>query len=144
MSSETAFFETLKETISCIGNDDRQFLHQFSLTIPRYYALKHIHKNMGVSLTTLSALMLNDKSSTTHLIRSIEEGLVRQRRSESDRRTYCPSLSDSGQQLFQHASAAHDTYTWDRFSGLDIDVEALVNDLVVIIHSLERDSKREE
>jgi DNA-binding MarR family transcriptional regulator len=145
MSSEIAFCETLRKTIACLDYGDRRLLNQFSLTAPRYYALKRIYENPGVSLTTLSALMLIDKSSTTRLIRSIEEeGLVRRLRSESDGRTYSLYLSESGKKLFQSASAAHDRYAQDRFSDLDIDIEALVNHLEAVIHSLEREAKREE
>ena len=137
MSREVAFYETLKKIIACIDNGDRQLLNQFGLTAPRYYALKHIHENPGISLTTLSALMLNDKSCTTRLTRSMqEEGLVRRRQSETDRRTHCLYLSESGEQLFRRASAARDAHLQDRFSDLDIDVGALVDNLEVIIHSL--------
>ena len=139
MSTEIAFYETLKKIVACIDNGDRQLLNQFGLTAPRYYALKHIHENPGLSLTTLSALMLNDKSSTTRLTRSMQEdGLVRRSQSESDRRTCCLYLSESGQQVLQRASVARDKYTEDRFSVLDVDVEALLGDLVAIVHSLER------
>jgi DNA-binding MarR family transcriptional regulator len=145
MSAEIAFYETLKKVIACIDNGDRQLLSRFGLTVPRYYALKHIHENPGVSLTTLSALMYNDKSSATRLTRSMqEEGLVRRRRSESDRRAYHLYLSESGKQLLQRASAARDIYTLDRFSDIDVDVEALAGDLVVIIDSLEGESKLEK
>lgn len=144
MSSEVAFCEALRKIIAGIDCGDRQVLNQFSLTAPRYYALKRIHENPGVSLTTLSALMLIDKSCTTRLIRSMEEeGLVRRLRSESDGRTYCLYLSETGKKLFQSASAAHDRYARERFSDLDIDVEALVDDLEVVVRSLEREVKRE-
>jgi DNA-binding MarR family transcriptional regulator len=83
--------------------------------------------------------MLIGKSSTTRLIRSIEEGgPVRRLRSESDPRGYCLYLGELGKKLLQSASAAHDRYAEDRFSGLDIDVKVLVNDLEAVIHSLER------
>jgi DNA-binding MarR family transcriptional regulator len=145
MLRETAFREALRKVIACLEDGDRQLLTQFSLTAPRYYALKRIHENPGISLTTLSALMLTDKSSTTRLIRSIEEeGLVRRLRSKSDRRTYSLYLSGSGKKLLQSASAAHDRYSVDRLSDLDIDVEALVDDLEVLAHSLEREVKRVE
>jgi DNA-binding MarR family transcriptional regulator len=145
MSSETAFREALRKVIACLEDGDRQLLTQFSLTAPRYYALKRIHENPGISLTTLSTLMLTDKSSTTRLIRSIEdEGLVRRLRSKSDRRTYSLYLSESGKKLLRSASAAHDRYAEDRFSGLNIDVEALVDDLEILAHSLGREAKRVE
>jgi len=142
MSSQIAFCQALRKTIACIDGGDRRVLNQFSLTAPRYYALKRIHENPGASLTTLSALMLIDKSSATRLIRSMEdEGLVRRLQSESDRRTCCLYLSESGKKLFKSASAAHDRYAQERFSGLDIDVEVLVSDLEAVIHSLEREAK---
>ena len=142
MSSQIAFCQALRKTIACIDGGDRRVLNQFSLTAPRYYALKRIHENPGASLTTLSALMLIDKSSATRLIRSMEdEGLVRRLQSESDRRTCCLYLSKSGKKLLQSASAAHDRYAQERFSGLGIDVEGLVSDLEAVIHSLEREAK---
>jgi DNA-binding MarR family transcriptional regulator len=145
MSAEIAFYDTLKKITACIDNSDRQLLGQFGLTVPRYHALKHIHENPGVSLTTLSGLMLNDKSSATRLTRSMqEEGLLQRHRSESDRRTYCLYLSELGTQLLQRASAAHESFTQDRFSDLDVDVEALVNDLAVIVRSLERELNQEK
>jgi hypothetical protein len=42
MSSEIAFCEALNRIIACIDYGDRQVLDQFSLTVPRYYALKRI------------------------------------------------------------------------------------------------------
>lgn len=97
MSNEIAFCEALRRIVASIDHGDRQLLSQFSLTVPRYYALKRICENPGGSLTTLSALMLIDKSSTTRLIKSIEEeGLVRGLRSISDRRNYGLYLSKSG------------------------------------------------
>lgn len=140
MSTEIAFYDTLKRITACIDNNDRHLLSQFGLTVPRYHALKYIHENPGVSLTALSALMRNDKSSATRLTRSMqEEGLVQRHRSESDRRTYCLYLSQVGEQLLERASAAHRSCTQDRLSDLDVDVEALVSDLAVIVRSLEGD-----
>jgi DNA-binding MarR family transcriptional regulator len=145
MYREIAIYGSLKKIVACIDYGDRQLLSQFRLSVPRYFALKHIHENPGISLTTLSTLMFIDKSSTTRLIRSIkEEGLVQRLRNESDHRTYCLYLSESGEELFLRASAVHDKYTQDRFSNPEIDVDTLVNDLEVLIHSLERELKREE
>jgi DNA-binding MarR family transcriptional regulator len=138
MCSEIAFCETLKKITSCIDNGDRQFLNQFRLTVPRYYTLKHIYENPGISLTTLSALMCIDKSNTTRLVRSINtEGLVRRFRSETDRRTCCLYLTELGEKLFLRASAAHNKFTQDRFSNLNFDVGTLVKDLEFIINALE-------
>jgi DNA-binding MarR family transcriptional regulator len=142
MSCEFVFYESLKKIVACIEYGDRRFLSEFDLTSLRFYALKHIDENPGISLTTLSALMLNDKSSTTRLIRSLqEEGLVQRYRSESDYRTYCLYLSELGKQRYERASAAYDIYTRDRFSNVKIDIEGLINGLVVIIDSLEHEVK---
>jgi DNA-binding MarR family transcriptional regulator len=145
MSGEIAFCEALRKTIARLDCGDRQLLNRFSLTTPRYYALKRIYENPGVSLTTLSALMLVDKSCATRLIRTMEqEGLVRRVRSESDRRTYWLDLTESGRKLYRSASAAHDRYAQKRFSEIDIDVEALVGDLEMLADSLGREAKRVE
>ena len=145
MFSEIGFHENLKETISRNHNGDWQFSDQFRLTIPHHYTLKHINNYLGVSLTTLGALMLNDTSSTTHQIRIMqEEALVLQRQSESDRRTYYPFLSDSGKQIFQHASRSHDANSQDHFPNRQTEVEAPFRALVVITNSLERELKQED
>jgi len=145
MSGEIAFCEALRKTIARLDCGDRQLLNQFSLTTPRYYALKRIHENPGISLTTLSARMLIDKSCATRLIRTMEqEGLVRRVRSESDRRAYWLDLTESGRKLYRSASAAHDRYAQKRFSEIDVDVEALVNDLETLADSLGREVKRAE
>lgn len=145
MSTEIALYETLKKIVACIDNGDRQLLNQFGLTAPRYYALKHIHENPGINLTTLSGLMFNDKSSTTRLTRSMQEdGLVRRHQSECDRRTCCLYLSESGEQLLHRAAVARDAYTEDRLSALTVDVEALLGDLAAIVRSLEGEQKREQ
>jgi DNA-binding MarR family transcriptional regulator len=89
--------------------------------------------------------MLIDKSCATRLIRTMEEeGLVRRVRSECDRRTYWLDLTESGQKLYRSASAAHDRYAQKRFSGIDIDVEALVVDLEMLADLLGREAKRAE
>jgi DNA-binding MarR family transcriptional regulator len=145
MDTEFAFYESLKKIVACIDYGDRQLLHRYSLTVPRYFVLKHIHENPGISLTALSSLMFIDKSNTTRLINSIkEEGLVQRLRSESDHRTYCLYLSELGQELFLRASAAHNQYIQDRFSDIDMDVEVLINHLEALLRSLERECEREK
>jgi len=145
MSSEVVLYDVLKKIFSCIDSGDRQLLNQFDLTVPRYCALKHIHENPGISLTDLSALMLNDKSNTTRLIRNIQEGgLVVRRRSESDRRVFCLYLSESGEQRFQRASEIHEMYIRERFSAVDIEIDALVNDLLILNRKLESDLNKKD
>ena len=140
MSSEIALHDTLKETTFFIENGDRQLLEQFNLTIPRYYILKHVNENPGISLTRLSLLMRTDKSNTTRLIQNLqEEGLIARRRNELDRRTFCLYLSEKGKQLYCRASAAHEMYTQDRFSAPNIEIDALLDNLVAMNHRLERD-----
>ena len=144
MSSESVFYMTLKENIPSIGSGDRKLCNGYRLTHPDNYALKHTCKNMGFSKTALSALMFNDKSRTTHPIRTIKAAsLVRRRRSEPVRRTCCPSAKPSSMQLFQYALAVDVFNHLGRPAELNINVEVPVNHLVVILDSLERLSKRE-
>ncbi len=53
-------------------------------------------------------------------------------------------LGHQKSEAFFSASAAHDRYAQKRFSEIDIDVEALVNDLEMLADSLGREAKRVE
>jgi hypothetical protein len=144
MSSESVFYMTLKETIPSIGSSDRKLWNGYRLTHPGNCALKHIHKKLGDWRTPLKVLVANDRCSTIHPIRTKKESsLSRQRRIKSDRHTCCPYAKRSGMQLYQYDRAVDDINHLDRPAELDIDVEVPVNDLVVILDSLERLSKRE-
>ena len=138
-------YNALKEIYFWLDNGDRQLMDCYQLTIPRYYVLKHISENPGLSMTQLSGLMLSDKSNITRLIRSVErEHLVVRRPAEEDRRKTCLFLSDKGQDVLEKVTQAHETFVRERFSGLEFDEQTLLTVLGEIKVNLETQIKKNQ
>jgi len=78
----------------------------------RFAAMMVIHNNPGISQVALGRAISRDKSTVTPLIQELDrQGLVRRRRSTSDRRSITLTLTRSGEatlaDLLVHARA-HD------------------------------------
>ncbi|MEW6718547.1 MAG: MarR family transcriptional regulator [Chloroflexota bacterium] len=130
MTIANDLYSILKDIYFYLDDGDRRFLNQFELSIPRFFSLKHIHDNPGISLTQLSIFMLSHKSNITRLVQGLEtEGLVVRERDETDARTYQLYLTEAGQSLFNKASAAHGLFNQERFSNLDGNFEKLLQAL---------------
>lgn len=135
---EMSLYTTLKEIYFSLDNGDRRLLDSFNLSVPRFYLLKHIAENPGISLTQLSALMLTDKSNITRLIKSVEaKELVWKEKNETDGRALSLYLTPAGQNLLDEASAAHRAYTNERFSPVHDQVNGLLHELVEVKQILE-------
>lgn len=138
MGKSLTLYNTFKEIFFYIDNGDRQLLEGYNLSVSRYYALKHIGENPGISFTNLSALMLNDKSNISRLVKNLEEeGLVVRKRHQTDRRTLSLYLTEAGEKRYREALKAHDTFIQLRFSNLDLDVDNLLRDLAYLRITLE-------
>lgn len=112
-------YNTLKEIYFSLDNGDRRLLEGYNLSVPRFYLLKHIADNPGITLTRLSSLMLTDKSNITRLIKGVEaEGLVIRQQHESDGRAISLYLTDAGRLLLADAMAAHASFTRERFAPM--------------------------
>jgi len=132
-------YNVLKEIYFCLDNGDRRVMDAYNLSVPRYYALKNIGENPGISLTHLSDLMLSDKSNITRLVKSIEDdGLVTRKPREGDRRSMSLYLTKRGQELLQKASAAHQAFIRDRFSEASVDIPLLLEQLSTLKRNLEQ------
>lgn len=143
MDDEVSLYTTLKEIYFSIDNGDRQLLEGYNLSVPRYYLLKHIAENPGITLTQLSGLMLTDKSNITRLIKSVEtEGLVCRQKHETDGRAISLHLTEAGSALASAAASAHDTYTARRFSAFRAQANRILSGLVEIKHMLESQLER--
>lgn len=130
MSTKLALYDTLKEIYFSLDNGDRRLLEEYSLSVPRYFLLKHILDNPGISLTKLSSLMLTDKSNITRLIKSVEsEGLVYREQHETDGRAVSMYLTDGGARLLQDAIGAHKEFTDQRFSPLENKAQDILSSL---------------
>ena len=131
-------YQTLKEIYFYLDNGDRQLLEAYHLTIPRFYALRNIGENPGLSMTQLSRLMLSDKSNITRLVKSIEEeGLIRREQGLRDKRKQRLFLSTKGANILAKAASAHDSLIQQRFSELSIRNEDLIEHLGEIKRHLE-------
>ncbi len=135
---EMSLYTTLKEIYLSLDNGDRRLLEAFNLSVPRFYLLKHIAENPGISLTQLSTLMLTDKSNITRLIKSVEaKDLVFKVRNETDGRALSLYLTSTGQKLLDEASLAHQEFTEERFSPVYEQVNGLLTRLVAVKEILE-------
>jgi DNA-binding MarR family transcriptional regulator len=138
MEEEASLYTTLKEIYFSIDNGDRLLLDGFNLSVPRYYLLKHIAENPGITLTQLSSLMLTDKSNITRLIKSVEmEGLVCKQKHLTDGRAISLYLTETGGDLVSEAVSAHESFTSERFSPIHEQVNGILNELVEIKLMLE-------
>lgn len=123
-------YNTFKEIYFSLDNGDRRLLEGYKLSVPRFYLLKHISANPGITLTQLSGLMLTDKSNITRLIQSIEaEGLVTRQQHESDGRALSLNLTEAGHRLLAEAFTAHANFTHERFAPLQEQANTLLADL---------------
>lgn len=133
-----AIYDTIKEIYFCLDYGDRQLLDRFNLTVPRFYLMKHISENPGLTLTQLSERMISDKSNITRLIQALEsEGLVSRQRHETDRRAWSLFLTDEGAGILTSARQAHSAYTKERFEALDSEGANLLCNLQEIKRTLE-------
>jgi len=138
MNSENELYALLKEIYFQIDNGDRQLLDAYSLSVPRFFLLKHIAENPGITLTRLSTLMLTDKSNITRLIKGVEgEGLVRKKQHATDGRALSLFLTDTGGELLTDALEAHEAYVAQRFAFAQDESNGLLHELASIKRGLE-------
>ncbi len=131
-------YNTLKEIYFCLDNGDRQLFDTYQLTVPRFYALRNIAENPGLSMTELSTRMLSDKSNITRLVKSIEdEGLVCRKQGERDKRKQRLYLSEKGERILNQATNAHNRLILARFSDFSNGDEELLQQLGEIKQRLE-------
>lgn len=136
--SSMAIYDAIKEIYFCLDYGDRQLLDRFNLTVPRFFLLKHISENPGISLTQLSERMISDKSNITRLIQALEsESLVFRQRHETDRRSWSLFLTEEGEVLFDRAKKAHSMFIRERFKALDLAGDHLLCELNEIKRNLE-------
>ena len=136
----SALYNVLKEIFLLLEDGDRRLLAAFTLTIPRFYALNHLGKHPGLSVSELSVLMFCDKSNVTRLVQSMEaEELVRRQDHESDGRVHCLFLTPLGEKLRQEVLALHRQFNADRFgASMDpLELAALFSSLETIRDALQ-------
>ncbi|MCB9135091.1 MAG: MarR family transcriptional regulator [Anaerolineales bacterium] len=130
---EMNLYTTFKEIYFTLDNGDRRLLEGYNLSVPRFYLLKHIAENPGITLTQLSTRMLTDKSNITRLIKGVEaEGLVTKVQHETDGRALSLHITESGHRILSSALAAHSNFTQERFAPIRDNLDGLLNNLLQI------------
>lgn len=133
MDTEMNLYTTFKEIYFTLDNGDRRLLEGYNLSVPRFYLLKHIAENPGITLTQLSIRMLTDKSNITRLIKGVEaEGLVTKVQHETDGRALSLYITESGQRILSSALAAHSNFTQERFAPIRENIDGLLTNLLQI------------
>ncbi len=119
MIDQVRLYDLIKESFLLLDFGDRQFLEQYALTVPRYYALAHIAAAPGLSPSLLSRAMFCDKSNITRLVHSLEaDGLVERRPHDSDGRVQRLYLTAAGAALQAIVAEAHHRYVQQRLAVL--------------------------
>ena len=138
MTDAQALYALLKEIFLILDDGDRQLFGQFELSPSRYYALVHLGDSPGLSLSTLSELMLCDKSNATRIVKGLEaEGLVTRRPHETDGRAIRLYLTEAGDLLRSRAVTAHEQYNQGRLKSVaNGDGDSLLGDLDQLKRSL--------
>ncbi len=94
--------DALPELISSIMREDTSAVASGQISVPQFWALHHIHEMEQVTVNELAAALHRGKSSTSALLdRLSKNGLVRRKRSTSDRRIVNISLSAKGAKLVE-------------------------------------------
>jgi len=143
MSIEDELYAILKDIYFHIDDGDRRFFGQYDLSVPRFFALKHIGNNPGISITHLSELMLSHRSNMTRMVRGLEaEGLVTRSPHKNDGRTLQIHLTEAGEKLLQRAEQAHCTFNRDRFSNVDSATRKILPQLASLKRMLAKQLKQ--
>ena len=133
MDAGMSLYTTLKEIYFSLDDGDRRLLEAFKLSVPRFYLLKHIAENPGITLTRLSELMLTDKRNITRMLKSLEaESLVRRQSHQTDGRAVSLFLTNAGRMLAADALAAHKKFTEKRFLPITGQAEDLLRELIEV------------
>jgi DNA-binding MarR family transcriptional regulator len=120
MADPEVIYNLLKEIFLLLDDGDRRVFSRYNLTIPRVYALVHLGDQPGMSPSSLSDLMLCDKSNITRIIKSMEaDGLVERQAHETDGRTLRLYLTPAGRTVRERVIAAHLAHNQERFDCLD-------------------------
>jgi DNA-binding MarR family transcriptional regulator len=138
MSHHLELYNTLKQIYFILDTGDRRFLGQFSLTVPRFFALQHIADFPGISMTALSERLQADKSKITRLIRNLEkDDMVIRKPSPNDGRAARLYLSAEATELLQQIVQAHNDFTTVRLAEASYPLDDLIEQLNRIKESLE-------
>ncbi len=124
-------YSLLQELNLMFDDGDRHTLRKFDLTNRQYHALQHLPRGMSRHLTEMSELLFCDKSNVTGLVdRMVRDGLITRDRSEKDRRYIELKATEQGHHLRTASRVAHDAAVNERFSCLNEEELAQLDQLL--------------
>ena len=119
---EEELHKTLNDLLLCHIASDKFILARHGLRRVRFYMLRHLYQNPGISITRLSTLSFTDAASTSRMVYGMEEkGLVQRKSKEGDRRLFVLSLTDAGKAIYEEANADLRADVQKRFASIDPD-----------------------
>jgi DNA-binding MarR family transcriptional regulator len=142
MSRPTVLYHLIKEIFLVLDDGDRHLLTAYGLTVPRYYAMYHLRKHPGLSISELSELMVCDKSNATRLVQAMEsDGLIVRRRHDTDGRIWLLFLTARGEALYEEVTTAHREQNHHRFAACleNGEGDVLLGALQELRHSLKQE-----
>lgn len=109
----------------------REFLRtRHNTTLPRFDVMAALYRRRDdVTMSELSRMLLVSNGNATTVVDRLEQdGLVRRKPSEADRRTVYVSLTDQGLEEFEGLAAGHEAEIAHVFAGLsEADMETLTD-----------------
>lgn len=101
---------------------EKKTMARYKLRRVRFYMLRHLYQNPGISITRLGVLSFTDAGSTSRIVFGFEqEGLVQRQSESEDRRMYTLSLTDAGKVLYEEVDTALRDDIQKRFSSFNTD-----------------------
>lgn len=145
MNESERLYTVIKDLFFTLNAGDDYLFRQYDMSVTRYYALYHLEKNPGISLSELSRLMLCDKSNVTRIAKSLErDGLVKRQSHETDKRSSRLYLTEKGRKLREKIELAHREFNEHRFKlmGVQLDEESIYQALQLFNERLSADLAR--
>jgi len=106
---------------------DKSILARHGLRRVRFFMLRHLYQNPGISFSRLGELSFTHGASTSRMIYSMEkEGLVQRQSDENDRRLSRLSLTEAGKAKYEQANSELRADIQSRFSSIDPDLLAII------------------
>src|SRR3546814_368223 len=98
----------------------RRLRERFEVTLPRFDLMAQLERvPEGMTLGELSRRMMVSNGNVTGLVdRLVAEGMLRRRRSDTDRRAHYVSLTEDGRSTFATMAAEHEDWVADLIAAL--------------------------
>jgi DNA-binding MarR family transcriptional regulator len=115
-------YDSLKAIFLHIDYQEKLFLGQFGLNIPRYFVLSHLSNKPGINNMDLSDLLLCTKSNTSRIVQGmLKDGLITRKEHPEDKRSFQLFISEKGQALFEEVQPAYYKQVSELMSQIDND-----------------------